>query len=368
MLSPDTLEGCSDELVELFAELETAILCDIARRIARLGKVDDASKWQAKMLRETTGLRQNVDRLLKGYSPKVARALKDAVAEAYKESSATDAAVFTRLAGRDVSLAFDTAMRATVEKLAGNLSRLTMTTAAQSERLFVAKANAAYMQTVSGAFGYAEATKAACDELAAEGIHAVLYTNGKPVTRTIEAAVRMNVITGISQSAAVKTLSDCQELDCDLVEVSAHAGARPSHEVWQGKVYSISGKSDKYPPFSETGYGEVDGLCGVNCRHSFAPWVEGDPLHWSKEQMSEYARDKRTIDGETMSRYEASQKQREAERNLRYWKRRASCETAGGVDSSSAQAKVSEWSSRVADICRQAGFRRDKTREVIGGE
>ena len=30
---------------------------------------------------------------------------------------------------------------------------------------------------------------------------------------------------------------------------------------------------EEYPDFIETtGYGEVDGLCGVNCRHSFSPF------------------------------------------------------------------------------------------------
>ena len=368
MLSPDTLEGVSDTLVELFADLERDILSDMARRIARLGKIDNGTQWQARMLAESTGLRRNIDALLKRYSPKVRAAIKSAVRQAYEESSATDGAALSRIARRDVSLPFGTAVEATVQKLSGDLSRLTSTTAAECQKQFVAQANRAYMQTLSGAFSYADATKIACDSLSEQGITSVLYVNSKPVTRTIEAAVRMNVITGISQSAAVKTLADCEQLGCDLVEVSAHAGARPEHEVWQGGVYSISGTSDKYPPLSVTGYGEVDGLCGVNCRHSFAPWVEGEPRHWSAGQLAKYEGEERTIDGVVMSRYEASQMQREAERKVRYWKRREAVESAGGVDSSKAAGKVSEWQNRVVDICKQAGFRRDKSREAIGGE
>ena len=368
MLSPDTLDGICDELVELFSQLECDILSDMAKRIAKLGKVDNGTQWQARMLRESTGLRRNIDGLLKRYSPKVRAAIKRAVRKAYEESSAADGEVLTRMAGRDVSLKFATAMEATAQKLSGDLSRLTSTTAAQCEKQFVAQANRAYMQTLSGAFSYAEATKTACDALSEQGITAVLYVNTKPVVRTIEAAVRMNVITGIAQSAAAKTLSDCQELGCDLVEVSAHAGARPEHEVWQGGVYSISGTSEKYPPLSVTGYGEVDGLCGVNCRHSFAPWYEGYPRHWTGVQLAKYEGEERTIDGVAMSRYDASQKLREAERTVRYWKRREATEAAGGLDTSKASGKIKEWQGRVVSICQQTGFRRDRSREAIGGE
>lgn len=62
---------------------------------------------------------------------------------------------------------------------------------------------------------------------------------------------------------------------CDLVEVTAHAGARPEHQLWQGKVYSRSGTSKKYPGLKEaTGYGTGPGLGGWNCRHSFFPYFE----------------------------------------------------------------------------------------------
>lgn len=77
-------------------------------------------------------------------------------------------------------------------------------------------------------------------------------------------------MTGISQAAGQMQLDLAAEMDCDLVEVTAHMGARPSHALWQGKVYSISGKSKKYPKLSTaTGYGTGDGLKGWNCRHDF---------------------------------------------------------------------------------------------------
>lgn len=57
--------------------------------------------------------------------------------------------------------------------------------------------------------------------------------------------------------------------------MTAHAGARLEHAEWQGKVYSRSGKSKKYPSLvDKTGYGTGPGLGGWNCRHSMFPFFE----------------------------------------------------------------------------------------------
>ena len=65
MLSPRYLEGISDELVEIYAQLEADILQDLARRIARLGKITDATRWQAQLLAKTGALKKEYTRCLK---------------------------------------------------------------------------------------------------------------------------------------------------------------------------------------------------------------------------------------------------------------------------------------------------------------
>ena len=64
MLSPRYLDGLSDEITEIYSQLETDILQDMARRLARIGKVTDATKWQAQMLAEAGGLKKNIGRIL----------------------------------------------------------------------------------------------------------------------------------------------------------------------------------------------------------------------------------------------------------------------------------------------------------------
>ena len=70
MLSPRYLDGLSDEIADIYAQLEADILKDMARRIAKLGKITEASKWQAAMLAETGALKKDVARIIKKYDPK----------------------------------------------------------------------------------------------------------------------------------------------------------------------------------------------------------------------------------------------------------------------------------------------------------
>ena len=73
-----------------------------------------------------------------------------------------------------------------------------------------------------------------------------------------------------------------------MVEVTAHSGARPEHAEWQGKIYSRSGKSKKYPDLVKvTGYGTGPGLGGWNCRHSMFPYYEGMGRVYTDEELEE---------------------------------------------------------------------------------
>ena len=366
MLSPRYLDGLADEITEIYSQLESDILQDMARRIARLGKVTDATKWQAEMLRECGGLKGNISKILKKYDAKITDEVKRIYEDALKKNNETDGRIFEKMTGRKVSLSNEQMMLATIQKARSDLSRLTLTTARTSEEMFVQQANNAFMQVSSGAFDYDTAMKTAADNLADRGITAVQYENGKPVTRTIESAVRMNILTGVNQTASTVTLNNCSELDCDLVETSAHIGARPEHQAWQGQVFSLSGRSDKYPSFEVCGYGTATGICGINCRHSFYPFFEGEEEHYTQDDLDELAKGKVKYNGKEYSRYDAEQLQRKMERTIRHYKRRANTQDAMGVDSSKAKAKISDWQAKARDFTKQTGIKRDYNREYVG--
>lgn len=366
MLSPRYLDGLSDEIIEIYAQLETDILQDMACRIARLGKITEATKWQAQMLAEAGGLKKNIGRILAKYDRAIVRQIEKTFTEALETSAKNDNRIFKAATGRTVSDMNAQAMLSTIQKCHSDLSRLTLTTAATTQTQFVREANRVYMNVQSGAFDYDTAMKSAADELSSRGITTVQYENGRPVTRSIESAVRMNILTGVNQTASAVTMSNCEELGCDLVETTAHIGARPEHEEWQGQIFSRSGKNPNYRPFSDCELGSVTGICGINCRHSFYPYFEGMAEHYTEKDLDEMANDKVSYNGHEMTRYEAEQRERQIERNIRHYKRQALTESAGGVDNTKARQKIGEWQTKARDFTKQTGIERDSAREFIG--
>lgn len=148
--------------------------------------------------------------------------------------------------------------------------------------------------------------------------------------------------------------------------MSAHSGARPEHAAWQGRIFSRSGTHLRYPDFrSATGYGKVDGLCGVNCRHTFGPYMEGSTPVWSEEKLKELDTPKYEYGGRKLTQYEAEQQQRYHEWQIRRWKREEVAMNAAGLDSSEAAAKLKYWQDAQADFIEQTGFARQYEREQI---
>ena len=88
-------------------------------------------------------------------------------------------------------------------------------------------------------------------------------------------------------------LARMEEMDCEFVEVTAHEGARPTHAVWQGRVYHRGGAvvqdGERYEDFeTATGYGTGPGLCGWNCRHNFYPFYPGVSVrNYTDERLAE---------------------------------------------------------------------------------
>ena len=156
------------------------------------------------------------------------------------------------------------------------------------------------------------------------------------------------------------------ELGSDLVETSAHSGARPSHAEWQGKVFSRSGTHPKYPDFKKvTGYGTGEGLGGWNCRHSFFPYFEGMKQVYTQAELNEINTKKYEYNGEKLTEYEATQKQRQIERNIRKWKREYIGMEAAGQPTGEAASKLARWQNVQKDFIKQTGLKRQYDREKV---
>ena len=335
MLDPEYLSGLPEAILRLWREAELAILKDMARRIASYdffipaaiyenGRLLAAGHTQEEILSVLSKtLKKSVPELRKMMVEAGTRCLQDDV-EVYKAAGLTPP-------GIQESKALTEILNSGYQQTLGTMKNITRTTARTATRQFEDALDLAWSQVSSGAFDSGSAIRQTVKKLCQQGVEAVEYPSGH--TDNIETAVRRAVLTGVNQTAAHLQEELADELGCDLVEVSAHAGARPEHAEWQGKIYSRSGKSDKYPDFrSSTGYGTGAGLCGWNCRHTFGVYIEGSPRIWTDEKLAELNAPKYEYGGEKLTEYESRQKERYFDRNIQRWRREEVAMGAAGLD------------------------------------
>ena len=168
-------------------------------------------------------------------------------------------------------------------------------------------------------------------------------------------------------------LARMEEMDCEFVEVTAHEGARPTHAVWQGRVYHRGGAvvqdGERYEDFeTATGYGTGPGLCGWCCRHNFYPFYPGVSVrNYTDERLAELDARNIPYGGGLYTRYEITQMQRALERRVRKYKRRYLDETAAGVDASQSAAKLKAARQQLSAFLAQTGERLDGARAEVPG-
>ena len=370
MLTFRQLDDAGDAVVRLIAQTEQALLDDMARRIARLDGVTAATNWRALRLELLGTAPEKVMAELTRALGMTEEQLVAMFDEAATRALAADNELFRAAGYEPVPLAenpyLQQVIRAGLVKTMEEYRNLTRTTANTATQQFERALDLAHQEIVSGGYTYQQAIRDGIRTLTQNGIGSIVYPTGW--VDYLDVAFRRAALTGVNQTCAEIQLANLNQMGTDLVETTAHPTARPSHAVWQGQVFSVSGTHAKHPDFRRgTGYGTGPGLCGWNCRHSFFPYFEGlsDPAY-PADKLREYNEKTVPYNGETMSMYDATQQQRYIERQIRRWKREASALEAGGQDNAVARRKIREWQARQRDFIDQTGVRRDYFRERAG--
>lgn len=368
MLAPEYLAGLPDRLVRLYAAVEQDILVDMARRIREYDFYIPAAQHQRQRLRAMGLAEEEIEARLSVLTGKSREELRRLMVEAVERSLTADAAVYAAAGMGPVdplaAAGVGAALRAGLAQTGGAFENLTRTTARIAGKQFTDVLDRAWLQITSSGFDYNTAIRMAVKDLARQGMDSVTYPSGR--TDTLEVAVRRAVVTGCNQTAAKAQIVLMDDLGVDLVETTAHMGARPSHQVWQGRVFSLRGRTEKYEDFYEaTGYGTGPGLCGWNCSHSFGPYIEGAPRTYSPELLERYASQTVAYNGKDLTLYEAGQQQRYIERQVRRWKREYAAMDGARLDTGEAAAKLSAWQAREKDFCRQTGLKQQAGRHQI---
>jgi hypothetical protein len=266
VLTAFQLDVLTDPLAELYSAYEESIIRDISRRLGKMEMTATAA-WQMQRLVESGKVYENALEEIAKLTNISEATLKQMFEKAGVKAMRFDDSVY-RAAGLDplplnMSPAMAQVLAAGLQKTNGIMRNLTMTTAMAGQEAFISAADLAYMQVSTGAMSYTEAIRDAVKGVATNGLNVITYAGRQD---QLDVAVRRAVLTGINQTSGKLTEARANQMGCDLVQTSAHVGARPEHQVWQGQVFSRSGTHPKYPPFVEsTGYGTATGLEGVNC-------------------------------------------------------------------------------------------------------
>lgn len=368
MLRPEYLAGLPARLVNLYAVAEESILADMARRINTYDFYIPAAQHQHQRLKAMGLEEAEIEERLSALTGKSQEELRRLMEQAVDASLAADAKVYAAAGmGQADPLAVigvKTVLQAGLAQTGGTFENLTRTTAWIASKQFGDALDLAWLQITMGGFDYNTAVRNAIKSLASKGVGAITYPSGH--TDNLEVAVRRAVVTGCNQTAAKAQITLMDELGVDLVETTAHRGARPSHAAWQGRIFCRHGRTAKYENFEEaTGYGTGPGLCGWNCSHSFGPYIEGAPKAYSASLLELYEDQTVTYNGKKLTIYEANQQQRYIERQIRRWKRELAAMNAAGQDTGEAAAKVIVWRGKETDFCEQTGLKRQRDRSLV---
>lgn len=236
--------------------------------------------------------------------------------------------------------------------------------------------DSAELQVQSGAISYEQAIETAIKQLADSGLKTVNYESGH--VDSVDVAVRRAVMTGVNQINQQYRNQSMDYLETDLVEVTAHRGARDigdkpeNHKLWQGFVYRWSEKpkasTGEYPDFEEIcGYGLGEGIGGWNCRHTFYPFIEGvSERTYTDEELANIDPKPFEYEGRKYTAYDATQKQRSIERTIRKQKRLKAAYKAAGLndDATAANIKLRRLNKKYMEFSKAAGFpeQRDRMR------
>jgi len=398
--TPELLDALPEELCELFRGLEVRLLEEICSRLKIADQLNEVKVQDIRALRahgiDLEDIKAAIAEATGTGADKLEALLDDVVErnQAYY-TSVIDLAQVTapeRLVNEADIAAIRRQTWGAYKNITGSMGflvvqagRLTMLPPAQAYQWAL---DSAELQIQSGAISYTQAIGGAVKQLAERGMCVAYDESGNVLPNRVayesghidhlDVAVRRAVMTGVNQLNQQYREQSMDCLETDLVEVTAHSGARDTdgpngwenHAAWQGKVYRWSAKPKTskgvYPDFAKTcGYGSVTGIGGANCSHSWWPFVEGvSERAYTDGDLAAIDPEPFRYEGRTYTAYQATQKQREIERTVRKLERTKTAYTAAGLtgQADAASIRLGRLKKEYRKFSRAAGLKEQRER------
>jgi Phage minor capsid protein 2 len=84
----------------------------------------------------------------------------------------------------------------------------------------------------------------------------------------------MSARTTLAEAQNLGLLNQLEEDGADLVQITSHKSSCPICAIYEGRVYSLSGLSDRWPSLRGTAFSVAYHTIHPNCRHRLAPYSE----------------------------------------------------------------------------------------------
>ena len=333
MITDEYLEELAEGAGLIAADLGEQIIQEVVRRFVarytRSGEITftQTDYLQIKVLQEAGYMLGDIRKLIAKATRQEASEIDKALRDAGITALQNDGAIYAQvgLPSADLSPSMLRLIARQYESTMGLWYNYTRTTAISAQQAYINACDRAANLVASGGMSYTQAVMQGIRSITREADKVVYYETGH--RDSIEVATLRAVRTSAGQTAGQITAKRAAENGVHLFIVSSHAGARPEHALWQGKVYYVDWlemrialgvdfepvEDDpelraRYPEFvASTQIGTVTGLHGVNCRHSEAPYFEGISRNPFEEVDPE----------ENERKYKLTQRARAMERGIR---------------------------------------------------
>lgn len=389
LLSESYINSIPDPIAKNMEALNQYVVERICERIQKIGKITPSDAHRLKSAIEYAGadlpaIQKELARTM-GLNEKDLEAMFEDVAKEnvdfaniyYKARGMQAVGSYAENAALN---AFVEAAKATAAVGVTNISNTTMIGFKSGKRTiplreyYIHAIDRAITFAQTGTVDYYTAMRSTIKEMARSGLRRVTFDSG--YSRRLDSQARMNLLEGVRRLNSQMMEQTGREFGADGVEISAHALCAPDHQHIQGRQYSLA-------EFERINSRLKRPIGTLNCRHFTTPIILGvsKPVY-SRSELAEINRRSnqkityQTTDRKgnavtkTMSRYDASQRQRRLETAIRYAKdERDACVAAGDkLGATQARKKSAALTAEYKRFSEQAGLtvRLERTRSMKG--
>ena len=366
----------ANKIAAHYVELEERIIQDIVRRIVKTGEVTSTADWQINRLKIIGYSSEDIEKMLKttlnkSY-PEMFELYDKVINWEYVRNKDLYEQVNAEYIPFEKNKHLNQAINGIAQQSLEDLENITRSlgfyldingkkTMTPLSQVYTEHLDRACFDIVSGAFDYNSVLRRTVTQLTNSGLRTIDYASGWH--NRVDVAARRAVMTGLSQITGKITDYNAKKLGTEYFEAAWHAGARPTHAVWQGKVWT------KEQLVSVCGLGTVTGLLGANCYHEYYPFFPGiSERNWTDQWLEEKNQEEnkpKEFQGKEYTVYEAKQRQRQMETAMRAQREKVRALQKGKADQDEILAHKMKYQGQLNEYARfskKIGLRQERER------